>query len=71
MTKLFIDAVREAYSPKQIRRTMTVGELQAYLEQFDEDTPVYLSHDRGYTYGSITESCFCEEEDEEDREEDE
>ena len=37
----------------QITSTMTVGELIAYLEQFDEDTKVYLSHDGGYTYGGI------------------
>lgn len=39
---------------------MTVGELMAYLEQFDEDAPVYLINDRGYTFGSITESSFEE-----------
>jgi hypothetical protein len=44
---------------------MTVGELIEYLEQFDEDTKVYLSNDNGYTYGSITESSFEESEGEE------
>lgn len=60
MTALFIEGRREGYSPEQIRTTMTVGELMAYLEQFDEDAPVYLSHDSGYTFGSITESSFEE-----------
>lgn len=66
MTKLMIAAEREGYSTEQIRTTMTVGELIAYLEQFDEDEPVYLSHDRGYTYGGITENRFEEIEDEEE-----
>ena len=33
---------------------MTVGELIAALEQFDEDAPVFLKHDGGYTYGGIS-----------------
>ena len=68
--KLIIEANREGYAIDQINRTMTVGELISMLEQFDEDTPVYLGHDRQsygfYTYGGITEKCFNEEEDEED-----
>ena len=66
--KLFIDGRREGYAPNQIRRTMTVGELIGYLEQFDEETPVYLNNDNGYTFGSITESSFTEEEDDEEEE---
>lgn len=49
---------------------MTVADLMAYLEQFDEDTPVYLNNDNGYTYGSIDEMSF-EEQDDEDEEGDE
>lgn len=68
--KLIIEANREGYAIDQIRRTMTVGELISMLEQYEEDTPVYLGHDRQsygwYTYGGITESCFNEEEDEEE-----
>ena len=52
--KLFINAHRAGYAPEQIRHTMTVGELIAALEEFDEDTPVFLKHDGGYTYGGIT-----------------
>lgn len=59
---LYIDAQREGYGIDQIRNTMTVGELIAYLEQFDADTPIYLRHDRGYTYGGITENRFDDEE---------
>ena len=64
--KLIIEANREGYALDQIRRTMTVGELISMLEQYDEDTPVYLGHDRQsygfYTYGGITEGCFNEDE---------
>lgn len=52
--KLFINAKRNGYSPDQAGRTMTVAELIAALEEFDPDSPVYLKHDGGYTYGSIT-----------------
>ena len=52
--KLYINANRAGYAPDQIRSTMTVGELIAALGAFDEDTPVYLRHDGGYTYGGIT-----------------
>ena len=65
--KLIIEANREGYAIDQIRRTMTVGELISMLEQYDEDTPVYLGHDRQsygfYTYGGITEGCFNEDDD--------
>lgn len=65
-----IEARREGYSIDQIYRTMTVGELIAYLEQFDEDAPVYLSHDNGYTYGGITEGRIEEDYIGEDEDED-
>lgn len=58
MEKLIYNTFREGYGIDQIRRTMTVGELISFLSDFDEDTPVYLSFDNGYTYGGITENCF-------------
>lgn len=58
--KLFINANRNGYEPAQCGHTMTVGELIAFLEDFDEDALVYLRHDNGYTYGSITEEDFNE-----------
>lgn len=64
--KLFLEGRRNGYSTEQCGRTMTVGELIAFLEDFDEDTLVYLKNDRGYTYGSITESSFEEGDDEEE-----
>ena len=66
---LFINAERQGYASDQIRNTMTVGELISYLEQFEEDTPVYLKHDRGYTYGAIKESRFEDEDVEADADE--
>lgn len=58
---IFIEGRRNGYSPDQCGRTMTVRELIDYLENnFDDDQEVFLDNDRGYTYGSITESSFSE-----------
>ena len=57
---LYIDAQREGYDIGQIHSTMTVSELISYLEQFDENTPVYLRHDGGYTYGGINWNSFAD-----------
>jgi len=54
MDPIYIDTKREGYGPDQCRRTMTVGELIAFLSDFGEDRPIYLRNDNGYTYGSIT-----------------
>ena len=62
MNKVIINARRNGYTTTQCGRTMTVGELIEFLEDFDEDAPIYLSHDRGYTYGSINEQDFEESE---------
>ena len=64
--RVLINARRSGYSPDQIRHTMTVSQLVAYLGQFDEDAEVYLSHDNGYTYGGITESDFLDSSEEEE-----
>lgn len=66
MKKLYIEGRRDGYSPEQCGSTMTVAELISYLEQFDEDVKVYLSNDNGYTYGSITDLSFSDDEDEEE-----
>ena len=50
---LKIEAQREGYTLNQVTSTMTVGELIAYLSQYEDDVKVYLSHDGGYTYGGI------------------
>lgn len=66
MDKLVLHTKREGYSFNQVRCTMTVGELKAFLEDYDDDTPMYLSFDNGYTYGGINEAKFelVEDEDE-------
>ena len=61
-------AEREGYAPDQIARTMTVGELIEFLNNFDEDEKIYLSHDNGYTYGGITAYRFEEVEEETENE---
>lgn len=63
--KLFIEGKRNGYSPEQCGATMTVGELIEYLEQFDEETEVFLKNDNGYTYGNINQWSFSDDEDEE------
>jgi len=53
--KVIIEARRTSYSTSDVGRTMTVRELIDYLENFYEDSPIYLSHDNGYTFGGIME----------------
>lgn len=59
-TKVYIEGRCNGYAPEQCGQTMTVREMIDFLEQFDEDAPVYLRNDGGYTYGSITEDSFDE-----------
>ena len=58
---LFINANNNGYEPSQCGRTITVGELINLLSDFDEDMPIYLKFDNGYSYGSIREDDFIEE----------
>lgn len=52
---IVFDARREGYGIDQIAdRAITVGELKELLEDWDDDTLFVLSHDNGYTYGSIS-----------------
>lgn len=64
--KVFIEGRRNGYSPEQCNGTMTVGELIAYLGEFDEDAKIYLRNDNGYTYGSVDAYSFSTDEDLED-----
>jgi len=69
---IFIEGKRNGYAPDQCGKTITAGELIRFLEDYDEDTPVYLKNDNGYTYGNITERSIEWQEAEEDEvEEDE
>lgn len=66
MERIIIEAQRNGYSIEQCGSTLTVGELIRILEDYDTDTPIYLSHDNGYTFGSISESDIEEAFDEEE-----
>ena len=68
MDTLILNTMREGYATDQPQRTMPVVELRDFLEDYDDETPVYLSFDNGYTYGGINEEKFELEEnyDEED-----
>jgi len=44
---------REGYTRGQVYAPITVGELREFLEQYEDDTLIFLSHDRGYTYGTL------------------
>lgn len=66
--RLYIEGRRNGYSPEQCGRTMTVRDLIDYLEQFEEDAEIYINNDNGYTFGSITESSFEENYDDEEEE---
>lgn len=65
MKKLIINAMHEGYALDQIKSTMTVAELKAFLDDYDDETPIYLSFDNGYTYGGIEDYKFELTEDEE------
>lgn len=54
-----IDASNTAYSVEQLldnrsKQVLTVAELIAELEQYEDDAPVVLVFDGGYTYGCIS-----------------
>ncbi len=66
MRALIMEAERTGYSIDQIRQTMTVGELIAFLSDFNEDMQIYTSQDNGYTFGGIGYDNFREEENEEE-----
>lgn len=54
MDYLKIETSRDAYSVKDVmRNAMTAGELMEILSEYEEETPIILSFDNGYTYGNI------------------
>lgn len=53
MDKLIIIANKDSYSTDDIYNTMTVGDLRSFLYDMEDDTPIYLSFDGGYTYGAL------------------
>lgn len=59
---LVFEARREGYGIDQIENPVTVEELRRFLEDFDGDELIILSHDNGYTYGTISRGCTLQEE---------
>lgn len=53
MKAVFIDGHSNGYTPKQCGDTLTVGELMQALCEYEDDIPVYIRHDNGYSYGSV------------------
>ena len=47
------EAEREGYTKSQVWNPLTVGELKAFLEDYSDNTLIFLSHDNGYTYGTL------------------
>ena len=50
---LVFGVMREGYGIDQINNPLTVGDLRYLLEDLDDDITIILSHDNGYTYGSL------------------
>lgn len=59
---IVFEASRDGYGIDQIESPVTVGELMRMLKDLDEDTPIIMSHDRGYTYGSLSRTAEIREE---------
>ena len=54
MKAVVFEVSREGYGIDQVEAgAMTVGELKDMLEDLDDDVIVIMSHDNGYTYGSL------------------
>ena len=65
--RLFIEGSRKGYKPEQCGPTLTVKYLIEQLQEYDEDTKIYISNDEGYTFGSLNQWSLTEDwEDEEE-----
>ena len=53
MNALYIEGRRSGYAPDDCGKKRTVGDLIEIISDFDEDLPVYLRNDNGYTYRKI------------------
>lgn len=62
------EASRDGYGIDQLRNPMTIREFIEVLEELEEnygeDALLILSHDKGYTYGSLTKCCEVRKENE-------
>jgi hypothetical protein len=68
MERVIIETFRQCYAFSQVDSTMTVGELIAALQEYDEDAKIYLSYDNRYTVSGITSGMIEAEEADEDEE---
>jgi len=59
---LVFEAQREGYSIDQVGNAVTVRELRDLLEDMDDDMEIILSHDNGYTYGTLSRTASIREE---------
>ena len=62
MKALVFNAARTGYSIEQVSTPLTVADLRCMLEDLDDDMLVVLSHDNGYTYGSLSRCAEIREE---------
>lgn len=54
-TAVVFEARRTGYAISDVSDSaMTIRELIGYLEMYDDDDIVIISHDNGYTYGSLS-----------------
>lgn len=67
-TALVFEARRDVYGIEQLRKAVTVGDLLAFLEGRDPNEWIVLSHDNGYTYGTVSRRVSVQEYDENDEE---
>ena len=59
---IVFNAAREGYGIDQLRNPVTVGQLRQMLEGLEDDMIVVLSHDNGFTYGSLSRGAEIMEE---------
>jgi hypothetical protein len=66
---IVFEASRDGYGIDQIAdKAITIGELKRLIDDFDDDDLFVLSHDNGYTYGSISSWKMSEAEEQSDGE---
>lgn len=68
MNRLCYDTFRAGWGLGDTEKTMTVGELIAFLKKYDENEPVLISFEHGSEYGGVQECDFEEREFDEDEE---
>lgn len=69
MTYVTLETSRDGYSPDQCGNTLTVQQLIDILSGFEPEAKIYLSNDRGYTYGAIKDYSLDEKYEDNDDEE--